>query len=68
MHKDGKLIVILVQAEPGRGSIECPQPLDEQGGLAKAGRGAHQRDLATQPGVQALNKTDTRNHVITTAW
>ena len=48
--------------------VDRLHPLDQQGRFAKACRGAHQGDLATQPGVQALNKTGARNHVITTAW
>jgi hypothetical protein len=41
----GRVVVALVQRQPGDRPLAAPGPVGQQGGLAEAGRGAHQGQL-----------------------
>ena len=48
LHEDGQLVVVFIQGKPGIRAINRLHPLGQQCRLAKAGRGAHQGDLASE--------------------
>ena len=68
VHEEAQLIVVFVKGEPSRLAVTRLQPLDQQGGLAKSGRRGNQRDLAAEPGVQALEETGAGNQIAAAAW
>ena len=67
-HKACQLVVVLIEGEPGRGAIDRLSPRDQQGGLAKARRSTHQRDLAAKPGVQALEQAGSVDQIAAQTW
>ena len=67
VDEGGKLVVVGLEGEPGGRVVNCLQPLDQQGRLAKAGRGAHQSDGAAEPGVQALEEVSSGDDIATGA-
>jgi hypothetical protein len=56
MDEEAQVVFLIIQGEPGAGSIECPHPLGQKRRLTKAGRGAYQGDDATETCVQSLEK------------
>ena len=62
VHEDARVAVVVVERKPGRGAIDRLHPLGQQRRLAKAGRSAHQRDVAAKPGVQALEEVSPGDH------
>ena len=68
VHEEAQLIVVFVKGEPGGVAVTRLQPLDQQSGLAKPGRRGNQRDLAAEPGVQALEETGTGDQIAAAAW
>ena len=56
VHENGQLVVVFIQGKPGIRAINCLHPLGQQCRLAKAGRGAHQGDLAAECRIQAFDE------------
>ena len=68
VYEDRQFVVLLIQGKPGMRAINLLHPLGQQRRLAKAGRGAHQGDLAAECRMQAFDETSPGEDVAATGW
>ena len=61
--KAGRIVVPLIQREPGDGTLAAVDPFAQQRGLAEACRGGDEGELAVQASVQPLEQARARDEV-----
>ncbi len=59
---------MFIQGKPGSRAINRLHPLGQQSRFAKAGRSAHQDNLAAESRIQAFNEASPGNDVAATTW